>query len=589
MRKLSPTDNLQDQYYGRLNCPNSGLEQNTLRVLIVFRTFLSVKAFEPGLIGNLEIKNRIVMAPMISNLANPDGSASENIIRYLEERAKGGAGLIITEYTYVDNRNSRGSRNELGAYSQILTPKLRRIPEAIHTYGAKVFIQLVHAGGKALSGLNQEEPMAPSAVDYLGRVPKEMTDQDIEGVIKSFENAAIIAKSSKFDGIEIHGAHGYLIHQFLSPTLNQRQDRYGGTFEKRLTLPQSIIDAVRSVTDFPVGIRLSLYEDDPNGWNEDYGLKVIDSLRNLDYVHFSAGNFSPPGSSASFYYPETHILPRLKKKPRITTMVVGSVVDREGVERVLSVCDFVSVGRGHLADPFFAYKLQNNPGLLRPCIRCNQGCRDLTIGEVRCTVNISVGHEEKQEHKLKGEVVIKGGGIQGLESALYASKRGLSVTLYEKEDRIGGQLNKIYDPYKKRAFSALLRYYENAVRYSNISLVLGTSYNGKGVECLPQVIYQEPPESGESFESNVYANQDWFLRVAEKKKIRVGRESLNSLERGRKVGYIRLAEEKGVEFIDEGNYDFRLMVNDQYDIMKAISLGVAKMKQFIAERENEFL
>jgi NADH:flavin oxidoreductases, Old Yellow Enzyme family len=148
---------------------------------------------------------------------------------------------------------------------------------------------------------------------------------------------------------------------------------------------------------------LSLYEDDPNGWNEDYGLKVIDSLKNLDYVHFSAGNFYPPGSSASFYSPETHILPRLKRKPRITTMLVGSVVDREGVERVLSVCDFVSVGRGHLADPYFAYKLERDPGLLRPCIRCNQGCRDLTLGEVRCTVNINVGHEESQGHKLKGE------------------------------------------------------------------------------------------------------------------------------------------------------------------------------------------
>ena len=548
-----------------------------------------MKAFEAGFIGNLEIKNRIVMAPMISNLANPDGSANETIARYLEERAKGGTGLIITEYTYVDNRNSRGSRNELGAYSQILTPKLRRIPEAVHPYGARVFMQLVHAGGKALSGQNPEEPMAPSAVDYLGKVPREMNEEDIEGVIRSFENAARIAKASKFDGIEIHGAHGYLIHQFLSPTLNLRQDRYGGTFEKRLTFPQAIIDAVRSVTDFPVGIRLSLYEDDPNGWNEDYGLKVIDSLKNLDYVHFSAGNFYPPGSSASFYSPETHILPRLKRKPRVTTMLVGSVVDREGVERVLSVCDFVSVGRGHLADPYFAYKLERDPGLLRPCIRCNQGCRDLTLGEVRCTVNINVGHEERQGHKLDGEVIIKGGGIQGLEAALYASKRGLSVTLYEKEDRIGGQLNKIYDPYKKRAFSALLKYYENALRQTNINLVLETSYNGRGIECLPPVIYKEPPEDGESFESNVYANHDWFIRMAEQKKIRVGRESLNSLDRGRKLGYVKLAEEKGVEFVDGGNYDFRLMVNDQYDVMKAISLGVTKVKQFIAERENEFI
>jgi Uncharacterized NAD(FAD)-dependent dehydrogenases len=140
----------------------------------------------------------------------------------------------------------------------------------------------------------------------------------------------------------------------------------------------------------------------------------------------------------------------------------------------------------------------------------------------------------------------KGGRVQGLEAALYASKRGLSVTLYEKEDRIGGQLNKIYDPYKKRAFSALLKYYENALRLTNITLVLETNYNGRGIECLPPVIYQEPPEGGDLFESNVYSNHDWFIRMAGQKKIRVGRESLNSLDRGRKMGYVKLAEEKGI-------------------------------------------
>ncbi|MEM0134563.1 MAG: NAD(P)-binding protein [Thermoplasmatales archaeon] len=548
-----------------------------------------MKAFEPGMIGNLQLKNRIVMAPMISNLANSDGSSNETLVKYLEERARGGTGLILTEYTYVDNKNSRGSRNQLGAYSQNLVPKLRRIPEAIHPYGAKVFIQLVHAGGKALVNENPEQPMAPSAVDYLGMKPREMSDEDIEGVIKSFENAAKIATASKFDGIELHGAHGYLIHQFLSPTLNVRDDRYGGTFEKRLTVPQAIIDAVRSVTDFPVGIRLSLYEDDQNGWNEDYGLKIIDSLKNLDYVHFSAGNFSPPGSSASFYSPETHILPRLTRKPGITTMLVGSVVDFAGVERVLSICDFVSVGRGHLADAYFAYKLENHPELLRPCIRCNQGCRDLSLGEVRCTVNVAVGREERPESKLRGEIVIAGAGVQGLEAALYASKRGLRVTIYEREDKIGGQLNKIYDPYKKSAFFPLLKYYENAIKYNNISLVLDTRYTGEGIECLPPVIYEEPPESGETFESNIYANHDWFIKIAEQKKIKVGKQSLNSLDRGRRMGYIKLAEEKGIRFVDGKEFDFRFMVRDQYDIMKAINLGIGKVKQYIIQKENEFV
>ena len=548
-----------------------------------------MKAFEPGFIGDLEIKNRIVMAPMISNLANSDGSSNENLVRYLEERAKGGTGLIITEYTYVDSVNSRGSRNELGAFSPLLIPKLRRIPEAIHPYGARVFMQLVHAGGKALLDENQRQPMAPSSVDYMGRKPDEMSGDDIEGVIRAYEKAALVAKNSRFDGIEIHGAHGYLMHQFLSPVLNVREDRYGGTFEKRLRVPQAVIDAVRSVTDFPVGIRLSLYEDDPNGWNEEYGLRIVDSLSGLDYVHFSAGNFYPPGSSASFYSPETHIFPRLKRKPKITTMLVGSVVDLEGVERVLSICDFVAVGRGHLADPFFSFKIQNNPTLLRPCIRCNQGCRDLSFGEVRCSVNPNVGYEGRTEMKLSGDMAIKGAGIQGLAGAIYAAKRGLNVTIYEREEKIGGQLNEISDPFKKNAFAPLLKYYENALKFYKVNVVTDETFRGKSIDCLPPVSYREPPESGESYESNVYANQDWFLKTAEKKKIRVGKESLNSLDRGRKMGYISLAESKGIEFIEGEVFDFRLMVNDQYDILKAIDLGIGKVKQFILESGNDFV
>ncbi len=548
-----------------------------------------MKAFEPGYIGDLQIKNRIVMAPMISNLANPDGSSNENLVRYLEERAKGGTGLLITEYTYVDGINSRGSKNELGAYDSTQIPKLRRITEAVHPYGARIFMQLVHAGGKALWDENKEKPMAPSAVSYYGKIPRAMEEDDVERVVKSFEKAALIAESARFDGIEIHGAHGYLIHQFLSPTLNLREDRYGGTFEKRLTFPQTIIDAVKSVTEIPVGIRLSLYEDDQNGWSEEYGLRVADALKGIDYVHFSAGNFSPPGSTASFYSPETHILPRLKRKPKITTMLVGSVVDLDGVERVLSICDFVSVGRGHLADPQFTHKLKSRPQLLRPCIRCNQGCRDLSMGEVRCTVNPWLGHEGRQGYKLKGEIVIKGGGVQGMEAALYASKRGLRVSLYEKEEKLGGQLNRIYDPYKKKAFSKLLEYYENALNEFKVSLNLDSHFNGNGIECIPPVVYEEPPKSAETFESNVYANHDWFLKIAEERRITVSTKSLNSLDRGRKLGYIKLAESKGIVFADGGKFDYTLMVREQYDILSAMKLGILKVSKYIEERENEFL
>ncbi|HKJ96388.1 MAG TPA: NADH:flavin oxidoreductase, partial [Thermoplasmataceae archaeon] len=367
---------------------------------------------EEGRIGNLTIKNRIVMAPMISNLGNPDGSTNNNHIAYLEERAKGGAGLIITEYTYIDRINSRGSRNQLGMYSTNLVPKLKRLTERVHGHGSRIFMQLVHAGGKASSSINGVEPMAPSAVDYIGHTPREMSGDDIENVIESFTKAARYAYQANFDGIELHGAHGYLLQEFMSPALNKRNDRFGGSFENRLRISQEIIDRIKSELDFTVGIRLSLYEDDLDGYDPDYGVRIAETLRNIDYAHFSAGRFAPPGSSASFYDSRTHILNRLPRKPGVATMVVGSVIGRQDAEAVLKKADFVSVGRAMLADPYFASKVMHDPSSIRPCIRCNQGCRDLAYGEVRCTVNPDVGHENfKRFSRFTGKVTIVGAGV----------------------------------------------------------------------------------------------------------------------------------------------------------------------------------
>ena len=141
---------------------------------------------EPGSIGNVALKNRIVMAPMISNLSNPDGCTNENHISYLEERAKGGTGLIITEYTYIDSINARGSRNQAGVYNTDFIPKFRRLTERIHNHDTGIFMQLVHAGGKAFLDTNRQGPMAPSPVDYAGYTPREMTSDDIERVVADY-------------------------------------------------------------------------------------------------------------------------------------------------------------------------------------------------------------------------------------------------------------------------------------------------------------------------------------------------------------------------------------------------------------------
>ncbi len=547
------------------------------------------KLNSPETIGNLTIRNRIVMAPMISNLCNPDGSTNENHIAYLEERAKGGAGLIITEYTYINGRNARGSRNQMGLHNDEFVPKLRRLTERLHAHDTPVFTQLVHAGGKALPQGNAGKPMAPSAVDYNGTTPEEMTTADIEQTVSEFVRAARMASRSNFDGIELHGAHGYLIQEFLSPALNRREDRYGGSFEGRLRFAQDVIDAIRSEVDTNIGIRLSLYEDDAGGYGPEYGLAVAESLKSLDYVHFSAGRSAPPGSSMPFYGVKTHIASRLPRKPDVKTIVVGSVTDANDARRVLEKADFVSIGRALLADPYFAMKVTGNMGPVRPCIRCNQACRDVGLGEVRCTVNPSTGLEAVTEvpRRASGEVTIVGAGVKGMEAAIYAARAGMKVTVYDARDDIGGQLLDISDRAKKAEFEVLIDYYRELLRKLHIAVRLGRRYEGEALYCLPDRTYPHLPDGEEvSVDSNIYQHHDELLSMAGRRKVLVSERSLSSLDRARGAQFRREAEAAGIRFVPEKGVKFDLSIHErrQYDIRAAMVSGRDAARRYIDER-----
>ena len=550
---------------------------------------------ESGYIGKVKIKNRFVMAPMISNLGNPDGSTNENHISYLEARAKGGFGLIITEYTFVNNRNSRGSVNETGVYDRKFIPKFRRLTERVHMHGAKTFMQLVHAGGKASQQYNRMRSFAPSSVDYMGTTPWELTQQDISEIIEDFVHAAKNAKDSFFDGIELHGAHGYLLSEFMSPSLNRRTDRYGGDLERRLRFPQEVVDAIRSEIDFPVGMRISLYENGDNSYNPEYGLKIAENMKGLDYIHFSAGIFNPPGSSASFYNSRTHIFNELPRRPAVTTMVVGSVIDLNDVERVLAGADFVAVARPSLADPYFAMKILKNDAPVRPCIRCNQACRDLSLGEVRCTVNPETGLEnsirQRSVQKVKGNIAVSGGGIKGMEAALEAAKHGLEVTLYHKGERLGGQLLSITDKRKAVEFSKLIEYYEKALNMAGVEVVLN-SENRSGIICEPDKIYPDLPEKDEIWiDSNIYKHHDQALEMSGSHKVYMSRRSLSSLDRSRVLEYEKLASENGIVFVDHAGktFDVSIIERNQYDIRSAMVSGREIIREYIDKNSFDYL
>lgn len=545
-------------------------------------------------IGNITLKNRIVMAPMISNLADFWGNTNENHSAYLVERAAGDVGLIISEYTYINDRDSKGSLNELGFYDRDFIPKLRRLTERVHNHGTKIFSQLVHTGGKALTYGGKVEPVAPSAVEYPGRIPKELTVSEIGDIIEDFVRASRLSYDSKFDGIEIHGAHGYLVQEFISPALNRRNDSYGGSFEKRIRFAQEVVDAVKSEIDNPVGIRLSLYEDDPDGYGPDYGLKVAESLRSIDYVHFSAGRFAPPGSSASFYHDSFHVARRLPRKPNIVTMVAGSIRSASDVREVLKTVDLVSVGRALLADPYFAHKVINDPESIRPCIRCNQACRDLGLGEVRCTVNPDTGLESSRRDliQLKGEVAVIGGGIKGMEAALTAAKHGLRVNLYEREASLGGQLLTLRDEYKKREFSRLVQYYERVLYRLGVTVETGQEFRGKGIDCSPDRVYRSIEKKDElSIDSNLYQHHDEVLGLAAESKILLSDRSLDSLDRARRSKYESELNRLGVKIIpfSEGKFDISIHEKNQYDILAAMISGRNAVEKHLRRELNSFL
>ncbi|KQB33507.1 MULTISPECIES: NADH:flavin oxidoreductase [Acidiplasma] len=544
--------------------------------------------FSTGTIGNLEIKNRLVMAPMISNLASPDGNTNEDHIAYLEERARGGYGLIITEYTYVDELNGKGSPNQLGMFSYSQTPKFFRLTERMHKYDSRIFVQLVHSGAKALQGLNTKKIFAPTAMDYMGNVPQTMSIEDIINVQEKFYRAADIAYKSGFDGIELHGAHGYLLEEFISPALNKRDDKYGGSLENRLRIINEMTENIKNYYDIPLGIRLSLYENDPDGYGPDYGLKVGESIRKIDYIHYSAGRFAPPASSAPFYYEHNHIYARLPRRPDKTTILVGSVINAADANEILKKADFVATGREALADPYFPYKLLHghNP---RPCIRCNQDCRRLGLNEVRCTVNIDTGLELystiRRNKKLIGEIEIDGAGIKGLEAALYALSLGLKPVIYE-ENVPGGQINDILEPHKRTEFKALVDYYLNELDRRGITVE--KSRGTSGIDCSPDKVYPDIKNMGDvSINTNIYRYFDDALEISKKNTVIINPESLEILERSRREFYIKLAERQGIKFIKQDSYNINIFDKNQYDIRSAMISGRRAVDSYIMENYDE--
>lgn len=251
---------------------------------------------EPLSIKGMKLRNRLVMPPMATNFASEDGAVTEQIVTYYRERAKGGAGLIIVEMSYIQP-SGKGFPCMLGVHNDRFLPGLNELAEAIKSYGACAALQIGHAGRQTRSGISGHRILAPSAIPSKGttEVPKELSIEEIQDIIHAFGAAALRAKSTGFDAVELHGTHGYLLNEFLSPYTNRRADAYGGSFENRLRCAVEVIQEARSRVgeDYPLIFRLCAneYLEDGEGITLEAAKKIAPRLAEagIDILHITGG------------------------------------------------------------------------------------------------------------------------------------------------------------------------------------------------------------------------------------------------------------------------------------------------------------
>ncbi|HHT01767.1 MAG TPA: FAD-dependent oxidoreductase [Firmicutes bacterium] len=450
--------------------------------------------FSPLQIGSVKIKNRIMYAPVCTNLAAPDGTPTDNLIAYLEERARGGAGLIIPGYAFIDDLASKANFNQIGAHKDGMVPKLFRVAEGIHAHGAHTFLQIAHGGRRSQSRIMGQQPVAPSAVEMPGNpeLARELTQEEIADIVQAFAQAARRAQMAGFDGVELHGTHGYLIAQFLSPHTNRRTDRYGGDLNGRLTFALEVIAAVRATVgnDFVVGMRLTA--DDMlggRGHTLDDTLVMAPKLAGagLDYLSISIGTGEPgPGATSSHpcYVtpgPLVEMAQAVQKVVDIPVAVVGSILHPDQAEQILAqnAAQIIAMARPLIADPYLPNKAQTGQqDLIRPCIRCNECLNHLRSGrELRCSVNANGGLELRPPGAPASKpkrILVAGGGPAGIEAALLASEAGHWVTLYEASGELGGALIPAGRPGFKQELVRLRAFLINSLQKSGVATKLNT-------------------------------------------------------------------------------------------------------------------
>ena len=447
------------------------------------------KLMEPGKIGKLELKNRIVMAPMVTRYAGESGEVTQRMVDYYLERARGGVGLIVIEATYY---SPGGNPGRLSIYDDKFKPGLKWLVDKIRETGCKAALELNPGRGRK----DEVEPVCASDVppspliapSEKGRRPRVLTIKEIELLIRQFVQAAKRVKDIGFHALMVHGAAAYLVMDFLSPLTNKRTDEYGGDLEGRARLAIRLVESAKREVgeDYPIIFRLGADQHVEGGFSLSDAIVVCQMLE-------KAGCSAIDIISGSYAAPEWAIPPMavpsgcnadmaaaVKAAVKIPVMVAGKINDPVLAEEILEQrkADFIDLGRALIADPRFPEKVnEKRTDDILKCLCCNV-CHQAVVLEgspLRCTVNPEVGRENDfriaPTTSVK-KVLVIGGGPGGMEAARVAALRGHNVTLWEKNDKLGGQLRLATVPPHKEQIGDLLHYLINQVQKAGVRVEL---------------------------------------------------------------------------------------------------------------------
>ncbi|MEA4944817.1 MAG: FAD-dependent oxidoreductase [Propionicimonas sp.] len=446
--------------------------------------------FTPVTIGSLTLPHRGIMPSMVVNLCGLDGTVTDQFIAYHVARAEGGVALNITEAAYV-HPGGKGFPNQLGIDHDGLLPGLRRLTDAVHDAGGRVAVQLFHGGRQANAACTGGTVVAPSPIPcpVMQTMPHELTIAEIHDLVQAFVDAGVRAQQAGFDAIEIHGAHGYLVNQFLSPHTNRRDDEYGRDPAGRARFPLEILDGLRAALgrEYPLIYRISANEFLPDGLTVpdtgafctqlvEHGIDAINVSGSIYETNRVAGGpWDPLGA-----FVDDAVAIRKAIGAAVPVCVANRIKTPAFADELIAsgAVDLVATGRAVICDPEFYRKAkEGHTDRIRICLSCNYCMSELMMGHaVSCLYNPLAGHESEfdlhRDPEAPKEVVVVGGGMAGMEAAATAASRGNHVRLYEATGELGGNVVPGIRPPFKSEMGACLRYEKNTLDTTGVQVFL---------------------------------------------------------------------------------------------------------------------